>query len=120
MAVFCCALAGAKSGGRPSPMLRALRALALGYDCRALRALPLRGFRKQSSCETEHFVIIQNWRLFALCRYAACQSKSLALFAQCHFKFRDSFFQLLIPFKCLIQLFLNVVLFGAFFLDVYP
>ena len=34
-------------------MLRALRALALGYDCRALRALPLRVFHKLPSWGTE-------------------------------------------------------------------
>ena len=39
--------------GGSSPMLRALRALALGYDCRALRALAASAaFEKQPSWGT--------------------------------------------------------------------
>ena len=39
MVAFLLRPTGAKSWGASPPMLRALRALALGYDCCALRAL---------------------------------------------------------------------------------
>ena len=51
MAVFKLRPNGRGAKGGLSPMLRALRALALGYDCRALRALAAyAAYAKRPSC----------------------------------------------------------------------
>ena len=51
---FCCALRALRTWVFSFPMLRALRALALGYDCRALRALAASRPKLQFHCVHHH------------------------------------------------------------------